>query len=316
MQPRITTTSAPGKVILCGEHAVVYGQPAIALPLREIRAIATIMDAPAGSGIVCAAPDIQQQWTLPTAVETPLAQLISLTLRQLEITPLPDLQITLRSPIPIARGMGSGAALGVALVKALATHLGHPLDPASVSALVYESERAYHGTPSGIDNTVVSYEQPVWFARSNNETLTIQPLQINTPFELVIGDTGVRAPTHITVGGVRQRRQQEPQRYDQLFAEIGVVAHSVRQQLAQGHIHAVGQLLDRNQQLLREIGVSSPELERLIEAAHMAGASGAKLSGGGGGGIMLALVDGAHAAAVGHALRIAGAVQVLHTTVG
>src|SRR3712207_1969819 len=198
-QDAMTTASAPGKVILCGEHAVVYGRPAIALPLSAVRATATVTVAPRGSGIVCEAPDLAERWPLTDASQQPLARLVALTLQRLNITTASDLKITLRSEIPIASGMGSGAALGAALVKVISAQFGHVLPPTEVSALVYESERLFHGTPSGIDNTVVSLEQPIWYQWVDDGAPIIEPLVLGAPLVLVIGDTGVRAPTYVTV---------------------------------------------------------------------------------------------------------------------
>lgn len=318
---RTTSASAPGKVILCGEHAVVYGRPAIALPLLEVRASAWVEDAP-GAGLHLALPDLGEQWEVAPearADEHPLAFLTRRTLTMLG-APLAGLRITLRSAIPIAGGMGSGAALGAALVRALAAHLGQALTPAAIAALVYESERFFHGTPSGIDNTVVSYEQPIWFVRGDPDAApprpaTIETLALGAPLRLVIGDTGVRAPTHLTVGGVRARWQRDPARYEALFTAIGAVSSAARDLLARGAVAQLGHLLDRNQELLEALGVSSPALERLIAAARAAGAYGAKLSGGGGGGIMLALVTEERQAQVCAALAAAGAARVLQTVV-
>ena len=317
----MTTASAPGKVILCGEHAVVYGQPAIALPLADIRATATVADGTPGGGVSFDLPDVGEHWRLSAEQQHPLATLVRLTLERLTLAALPDLQIVLRSMIPIASGMGSGAALGAALVKALTTHLGTPLTPDEVSRIVYESERFFHGTPSGIDNTVVSYEQAIWFMRRQPHGESpvaplIEPLVVGHPFALVVGDTGVHAPTQIMVDGLRARWQREPERFEALFAQIGQLVGEMRAILATGDTLALGTALDHNQVLLRELGVSSPELEQLIMVARAAGALGAKLSGGGGGGIMLALVDQQRREAVAQALLQAGAVRVAHTAVG
>lgn len=315
----MTTASAPGKVILCGEHAVVYGQPAIALPLPGVRSQATIEAAPFGAGIRLNLADLGESRLLE-AEDHPLATLVRLTIAEVGTTLPLDLSITLRSAIPIASGMGSGAALGAALVNALSAYLGRPLDPAAVSRLVYESERFYHGTPSGIDNTVVSYEQAIWFMRGQEqggtrEPPTIEPLHIGAPLALVLGDTGVHAPTHITVSGVRERWRHDRENFDALFSKIGRLVVGIRRYLADGDLLSLGAALNRNQELLREIGVSSPELERLISAALAAGALGAKLSGGGGGGIMLALAAVDHQEPVSRALLEAGATRVTETVV-
>lgn len=313
--PKHSTASAPGKVILCGEHAVVYGQPAIAVPLNRVRAQATV-DAADKGGIVWYAPDLGETWRLGDLPDHPLAQLTGATLARIGVATDVALRITVRSDIPIAGGMGSGAALGAALVRALAAFFDQVLGPADVAALVYESERAYHGTPSGIDNTVVSYEQPVWFVRgTDGAPPTIEPVEVRPPVALIIGDTGVRAPTYVTVGGVRERWQRDRQHYNALFEQIGAVALAVRGVLRDGQIEQLGTLLNQNQALLETIGVSSPELEHLIGVARRVGALGAKLSGGGGGGVMLALVTADTAEQVQAALGAAGAAHVLHTTV-
>jgi mevalonate kinase len=310
MQPAIrsTTASAPGKVILCGEHAVVYGQPAIALPLSDLRATATIDDG-GDDSITVALPDLGETWRIDDSPDHPLTTLLRLTLDRIGESRRRGLQITLRSAIPIASGMGSGAALGAALVKAVAAHLGRSLDPGTVSRLVYESERFYHGTPSGIDNTVVSYEQAISFVRGREENgvrrpPTIEPLRIAAPFALVIGDTGVRAPTHIMVGALRQRWQQDRSRFDRLFNEIGQLVGMIRQDLASGDLQSLGAALSQNHALLREIGVSAPELEGLIEAALAAGALGAKL------------VEVEQQALVARSLLETGAARVIQTVVG
>jgi mevalonate kinase len=303
--------SAPGKLILCGEHAVVYNRPAIALPLSQIRAQATVAAGPPGTGLQLIAPDLDRTWSAAESPADPLCELARATLQHLGAGAV-DLRLTMLSTIPIASGMGSGAAIGVALVRALAAYLGRGMDPAEVSALVYASEQRYHGTPSGIDNTVIAYEQAIWFQRPN---ATIEPIAIAAPFTMIIGDTGVRCETRLPVGEVRRRWQADQETYEALFDQVGAVVARVRDTLAIGDIAALGVLLDANQSLLEQLGVSSPELEHLVMAARNAGALGAKLSGGGWGGVMLALVDESRREQVGEALQQAGAAQVLETRV-
>ncbi len=292
---RRSSASAPAKLILCGEHAVVYGCPAIALPLDGIRARAAVADGRAGSGILVVARDLRRRWRVADDPGNPLSELVASALEYFDTHPLtrspahplthmPDLKITITSTIPIASGMGSGAAVATALVRAIAGHLGRSLAPAEVSALVYTSEQRFHGTPSGIDNTVIAYERPIWFKRSNVQTFErsnvplIEPIAIAQPFTLLVGDTGVHSATSAPVG--------------------------------------VGRLLSANHLLLLQIGVSSPELDALVAAAQRAGALGAKLSGAGWGGVMLALVTPATREAVTRALDQAGAQRVLETTIG
>ena len=306
--------SAPGKVILCGEHAVVYAQPAIALPVAAVEAVVIVAPAP-GDGIVLEMPDIGEQDRAVEQSAHPFTRLAQATLAALGIEGPAGLRVTLTSTIPMASGMGSGAALGAALVKAVALHFGRSLGPAEVSALVYQSERFYHGTPSGIDNTVVSFGQPIWYRRDPmGGPSTIEPIVAMGSWKMLLGDTGVRAPTRATVGGVRERWRTDPGRYNRIFSHIGDIVRAARDALEHDQQARMGELLNENQALLQQIGVSSSDLDRLVAAANHAGALGAKLSGGGGGGIMLALVAPQDAAEVEAALWAAGATRVLATT--
>jgi mevalonate kinase len=305
-----TTATAPGKIILFGEHSVVYGQPALAVPIHHARAEAQITSGDPGTGLSIHAEDLNLNLTLKETAEHGLCQMARLVLDALNRDE-PDIVIWVRSSIPIAGGMGSGAAVSAALGKALSQHLGEPLPSDRLSALVYEVEKVYHGTPSGIDNTVICFEQPVYFIKGQ----AVETFGVAKPFDLVIGDTGVPSPTKETVGAVREAWLADPQRYGAIFGEIGEIVRRARLAIEAGRFDEIGGLMNQNQEWLRKLNVSSPELETLIEAAVEAGAAGAKLSGGGGGGNMIALVKPEQVEEIGEALREAGAVRVIHTVV-
>ncbi len=308
----MSMATAPGKIILVGEHAVVYGQPAIAVPVWERVATATITAAPAGHGCWISAPDINRHFALTTAGDDePLALITRLALATVDAPANPDWQINVHSQIPIASGLGSGAALSTALVRAIYLHLGRRVDPAQISALVYASEQLYHGTPSGIDNTVVAYGMPVWFIKGQTPTI----FRAQQPLTLAIADSGIAAPTKETVGDVRRGWENDPTRYTSWFTEIGTIAHAARQAIETGDLALLGTLFTQNQAILAKLGVNSPALQRLVDAALASGAYGAKLSGGGRGGNMIALIEPAQAEQVTKALLAAGARQVIVTTV-
>ena len=180
-----------------------------------------------------------------------------------------------------------------------------------ISALVYEVERLHHGTPSGIDNTVVVYGQPVYFVRGQPP----QTFHIGRPFMLAIADTGIHSPTRIAVGDVRRAWERQPARFEGLFDRVAAVVEAARSAIAAGEPERLGPLMDENHALLQEIGVSCPELDALVAAARAAGAAGAKLSGAGRGGNMIALVTANTEAQVVDALCAAGAVRVIVTEV-
>jgi mevalonate kinase len=308
--------TAPGKIILFGEHAVVYGRPAIAVPVMDIRAEAVIQRTETSPGFRVVAPDLQRDDLLPEAgPDDPLARIIQLTLAHLGQATPPDVVLQVTSTIPLGRGLGSGAAISTAIVRALGQFFERPLPPTEISQLVYEVEKLYHGTPSGIDNTVVAFEQPVYFIKG----VPLKRMGVGWPFTLVIGDTGVIASTKDVVGDLRRRWQADQEFYEGYFDEIGTIAQQARVMIERGvsDIARLGKLMNENQELLEAIGVSAPALERLIEAARQAGAAGAKLSGAGWGGNMIALVPSQPEAitSVSQALTAAGAVGVIVTQV-
>ncbi len=299
---------APGKIILFGEHAVVYGRPAIAAPVQQVRARAEVW--PAAACVVEAVDLARSVVAADAPADDPFARIVRLTCEALK-RPLPPWRIRVTSEIPIAAGLGSGAAISAAIVRAMLAGFGAPLDDAAISSLVYEVEKIHHGSPSGIDNTVVVYGRPVWFVRGKSP----RPFAVARPVHFVIADTGVASPTRVAVGDVNRAWKQDKSRYEALFDAAEAIAGQARAAIERGDIRALGPLMDENQRVLVEMGVSSPELARLIRAARAAGALGAKLSGAGRGGNMIALVEEENADQVHRALIAAGAVRVISTTV-
>lgn len=336
----MTTASAPGKIILFGEHAVVYGRPALAVPVTQVHADVEILGiSPLGSsdsaGIWIHAPNIHlhaELNTLPS--DHPIASVIHnfLFLARTSPSPLrpypyghtspggggdggegrfPDLQIKITSTIPVASGLGSGAAVTVALVRALSSHLSFPMTDEQVNAFAYEIEKLHHGTPSGIDNTVVTYAKPVYFIKGQ----PIETFAVGTPFTIVIGDTGTSAPTRESVGDVRKLWEADKAKWEKIFDQVGEIVKNAREKIETGDWRLLGTLMNQNHTLLQEMTVSSPELDILVSAARQAGALGAKLSGGGRGGNMIALVEPEKAEVVAKSLLAAGARNTIITQV-
>jgi mevalonate kinase len=257
-------------------------------------------------------PDLHRQGLLST---TPLTNPLAAVIRVVEehvARPVTDgYRLTVTSDIPIAGGLGSGAAISVAVIRALASYLamGGSLSDKEISGLAYEVERLHHGTPSGIDNTVITFERPVYFVRRRPEDV-IQTFALAQPLRLVIADTGVRSKTKDVVNDVRRRWEAERERFEALFDACGRAAEAGYAALACGDLATVGSLMNDNHAWLMEMTVSSPTLDRLAAAARAAGALGAKLSGAGRGGNVIALVTPATETEVSDALYEAGAVKV------
>ncbi|HSG45742.1 MAG TPA: mevalonate kinase [Anaerolineales bacterium] len=304
-------SSAPGKIILFGEHAVVYGRPALAVPVTQVHADVEVTDT-SRSGIWIDAPDIDlyaEVNTLPS--DHPIAAVIHNFLFISRISPFPNLDIKITSTIPVASGLGSGAAVTVALTRALSSHLNFPMPDEEISAFTYEIEKLHHGTPSGIDNTVVTYTKPVYFIKGK----TIEIISVRNPFTIVVGDTGISAPTKESVGDVRKLWEADKAKWEAVFDQVGEISNKARSTIETGKIEELGELMNQNHILLQEITVSSLELDKLVSAALNTGALGAKLSGGGRGGNMIALVEIEKAPVISEALLSAGAKRTIITTV-
>ncbi len=250
-----------GKVLLFGEHAVVYGHPAIALAVDRCTHV-RLTRRPG-----------------PTTVTSPHAD-PRVRAAVCEVVPEEGLDVEVRTDLPVGRGMGSSAALAVALAEAHADLRGEHLGPEALYHAAMPVERAFHGNPSGVDVAVAAWGGCLWFQPGDPPVR--QPLQPGD-WSVVVLDSQATGDTRALVAGVAGRRPG----IDPALARIGQIARQARDVLDDGP--ALGELMAENHRLLREIGVSTPVLDDLVSLAVGAGAFGAKLSGAGGGGIVVAL---------------------------
>ena len=287
------TASAPGKIILFGEHAVVYGQPAIAVPVTQVRATATVTPNIGGKSgdVKIIAPEIKLESNLAALPPgNPIGSAVNQVLTNLKVDRIPACTLKVTSTIPVAAGLGSGAAVSVAIIRSLAGFLGRQLPNETVSALAYEVEKIHHGTPSGIDNTVATYGKAVWFRRGGRK-----PWEFLSPTDglsLVVGSSEVPSLTRKQVNKVARYRVANPAKFQTECREAEEVANDARTAMESGDLSGLGRLIDRSQGLLHTIGVSCKVLDEMVTVCRNHGALGAKLRGAGGGGCMLALAAG------------------------
>jgi mevalonate kinase len=283
------TSSAPGKVILFGEHFVVEGQPAIAIAV-SLRAYVTV-EPTQSDEIKVYSKNFDLTETFPlkqmdswTGKMAPVA--VAAYSVMLEADKKTGLNIHIDSQIPPCSGMGSSAAVAVATVHATSLALGLQLDPRKVSDLAYEAEKVVHGKPSGIDNTIATFGGAIAYRKGEG---VIQLKPIFRGVKLVLADTGKPRNTGEMVRRVLALKNTYPSILDPIYYSAGKLVVEAAQLLEKGDYENLGKLMNINHGLLSAVGVSTKEIELLVHTARENGALGAKLTGAGGGGYIVAL---------------------------
>lgn len=274
--------TAAGKVILLGEHGVVYGKHALALPIPD-------------AVKVTLARSSELSHDLP-------AEFIDVLLDESGVDDR-AWRINIDSRLPFGKGLGSSAAIAVAIVRAFDHVLKLGLDDERVNAIAFESEKLAHGTPSGVDNTLSTFSRPMLFCNARGLEVEILDVDVQPPLVIAWGDETGR--TSEQVAGVRERRKQCTAHFDALFDEMDELSKRGATLLQAAKWQELGALMNIGHGLLNAIGVSTAGLERMVALARQSGAVGAKLTGAGGGGSIVALCPGS-AASVALELRRAG----------
>jgi len=277
-----------GKVILLGEHSVVYGRHAIACPI-PLTMRAVVEDHDKGVELLIPRWGIEYQLAKPPEQRRSFEHASGLILDQLGLGNR-GMRIEVFPDVPRGMGMGGSAALAVAIIRALDIHYQLGLTDEEVNDLAYQSEKVAHGEPSGIDNTVATYGRPLIFRKGTPPL--VEPLQIPESLSMVVGMTRTEGLTARTVLNVREARDRQPQLYEKIFDDIDALVLQSITAIQNGDLNTLGELMNVCQGLLNALQVSTPEIERLIGIARGAGALGAKLTGGGGGGAVIALCEG------------------------
>ena len=281
--------SGYGKVILFGEHFVVHGVPGI------VSAIDSTTDAEVIKAVKGINVKDERKTAKGYSEEKRLQQLESIErmLKAMGIDSKIALDIWVGGTLPGFSGLGASAASSVAIARAITLELHMKLTDEKINQVAYEAEKAYAGNPSGIDNNAATYGGLMWFKKNTDGGPdNVEHLGIKAPVEMVIGSTGKVANTKAMVEGVAERKRKNPQKYNPIFKRAEELSHDGRKVLEAYDLKKVGELMNENHRLLQEIEVSSNELDLLVDVARKQGAFGAKLTGGGGGGCMIALTPG------------------------
>ncbi len=278
-----------GKVILFGEHFTVYGLPGIASAVSD-KTIATIEtddkyelvdNRPATEGY----KDKKQG-----EISREMKLILDFMKIDVEKTPV---KITLSGNLFCTSGIGASAALATSIARAFSEYFGLNLNDDQINRISYEGEKGSAGKPSGIDNTCSTFGGLLWFEKNmEGGENTVELIKMKEPVEIVLGNTGKSAVTSDVVEDVRQARGRDPEKYKRMFDDYISLVNEAKKVLEMGDMEKVGKLMDRNHELLSEMNVSCEELDHLVDVAKENGAIGAKMTGTGRGGYMIALTPG------------------------
>ncbi len=285
--PARSTASAHGKVILLGEHAVLYGSQTLAAPI-PLAVHASVQRGRSGVRLRVPRWGIDSAWETGHLHRDSVLRAVDTILCKMGISK-PAIEIDIFPQVPQAMGLGSSAAAAVAVTRALAAYYALKLDTDGINRIAFEAERVIHGQSSGIDNTVISYATPLVFRAGL--PMSMAPLRVGRNLPLVVGLSREGSLTAPMVERVRKGWQRNRKAYESLFRRIDRQVAEARAAIRQGDLEILGQTMNANHQLLRALDVSTPELEAMIGVARKHDALGAKLTGGGGGGAMIALCD-------------------------
>ena len=290
MRSKVSIGRAPGKLILTGEHFVVLGAPALSMAI-DLHSTACARSNKLGRVDVNATVPLKLVDPKHTGTEGLLEPLRMAALTAMERAK-PDrgmgVHVDVECDIPIGAGLGSSASTSVAIIAAVAMAHGVRLQKREIFNLAYKPETLIHTKPSGVDQATTTFGGIIQYTSPGD----VDRVKVKVEPPILVCDTGVHRSTGRLVGGVVDRSKRQKGRYKENVQRVAEITRSARRAFEKADFEELGLLMNRNQELLSEIGVSHPSLDRLIKAAREQGALGAKLTGAGGGGCMIALCNG------------------------
>lgn len=293
--PDISFSYAPGKIILVGEHAVVYGAKALAMPIDVgVRvAISRLGHHHKGAVFRGIGSFLMKDISLDNISSSSCPNTLKNALLYLNrnfAQHIKDLLFVIDGNLPFGRGLGASAALSVAMIRALFRYFSWPLHDETLKMHVKALETIFHGTPSGIDHTVIMLEQALSFKKEYGQEI-VSPILLHSPLTFILVMAGPHDGTKQAVLHLAERKKRHESIYNHIFSGLNNIADEIEKLISLGHLSAIGELMNVAQGYLNALSLSTPEIEKLCHIVREQGALGAKLTGAGGGGAVIALVD-------------------------
>ena len=294
---KISQGKSNAKIILMGEHSVVYGKAAIALPFFAANVSASVEKI--NEGIEIVSDYFKGELEQAPEILEGIRQLIYAVLEKLRIEPQ-GLRIKLDSIIPAQRGFGSSAAVSVAITRALFNYASESLSSEILKEFVSNAEKIHHNNPSGLDADTISSNQAIYYIKDYES----KKFEIDMNLDLIVADTGIPGSTKAAVQIVYQQKDR-----DNLISELGMLSNEALKNIKNKDGSTLGTNMTAAHRVLKELGVSTLELDHFVDVAIRMGALGAKLSGGGLGGCMIALSEKNKTKTISEALKNQGATK-------
>lgn len=287
---REVKVKAPGKAILFGEHAVVYGYPAIAMAI-SVNSKCIISESNNASlkinlenyNLSFEGRDVESLALKFPTKNKQLMKCLQLFNDRYGIK-FKNLEISVSSKLFSSAGLGSSASIAVSLSQAINTFYGLELSKSEINELAYAQEKIVHGSPSGIDNNICTYGNAIYFQGGDFEFI-----EVPEDLLLLISYTNIEHDTKEAINRIKKLKETEPEKTTEYLECIGDLTEQAQIELNKGNIQAIGELMNLNQKYLSKLKVSNNTIERIVEISRGNGALGAKLTGAGLGGCVITL---------------------------
>ncbi|TXT65200.1 MAG: putative Mevalonate kinase [Promethearchaeota archaeon] len=281
---------SPGKSILFGEHAVVYGYPAIAMAvsitssaiIRELKDPNLIIDLK-DNDLIIEVSDLKELISNIPSKYSQYGRCLEIFQKRFDLQ-IENIEIILQSELFPGAGLGSSASLSVALVSALNSYYETGLEKNGINEIAYELEKIIHGTPSGIDNTITTFGNAIYYQKSE-----FNFIDLTREIPLLITYSNIEHNTKEAIDRIRNLKEKNPQKVQKILKNIGKITEEAKKELQRGNYQEIGELMNLNQKYLAELKVSNKAISQIVDISTQNGAYGSKLTGAGLGGCVISI---------------------------